>query len=89
MLWPFGFRERRGSPLACRLAGKLNGVKCMIARQENRPEEIPFDEPVEEPPAKLSPYAEPSPEDDPGRPVDPQPSSPPEFLHQRIATDER
>jgi hypothetical protein len=55
------------------------GVKRMTARQEGRPEEMPFDEPAEEPPGKPIPYAEPSPEDDPGRPVDPQPSAPPEF----------
>jgi hypothetical protein len=66
--------------LACRLAGKPDGVKRMTARQEGRPEEMPFDEPAEEPPGKQAPYAEPSPADDPGRPIDPQPSTPPEFL---------
>jgi len=59
----------------------------MTARQEGRPEEMPFDEPAEEPPGKPTPYAEPSPADDPGRPVDPQPSVPPEFLWRRVAIE--
>jgi len=53
----------------------------MTARQESRLEEMPFDEPAEEPLGQPRPYAEPSPADDPGRPVDPQPSTPPEFLN--------
>lgn len=39
-----------------------------------RPEEMPFDEPIEEPPAKPDRYAEPHPAERPGRPDDPKPS---------------
>ena len=51
---------------------------------ETRPDEAPFDEPVEEPPAHQIPYAEPCPDETPGRPADPKPvHSPPEVLRDR------
>lgn len=44
------------------------------------PEEMPFDEPIEEPPETPNRYTEPHPAETPGRPVDPVPDRlPPEF----------
>ena len=53
----------------------------MTANPQTRLEEVPFDEPVEEPPAKLIPYAEPRPKERPCGPLDPKPlKAPPEAL---------
>lgn len=56
----------------------------LLLDQGPRPEEIPFNEPVEEPPTEPIPYAEPGPAEDPRVPVDPMPSTyPPELPPER------
>jgi hypothetical protein len=56
--------------------------------QQARPEETPFDEPVEKPPETPIPYADPNPAETPGRQVDPKPSAaPPESRRPGIDLD--
>jgi hypothetical protein len=53
----------------------------MNERDEERPDEMPLNEPREEPPRETAPYADPTPQDDPGRILDPRPSgTPPEVV---------
>ena len=57
-----------------------NEMTIVTAGQDPRPEEVPFDEPIEEPPEVPDRYAEPNPSETPARPRDPGPSyCPPEF----------
>ena len=50
------------------------------------PDELPFDEPVGEPPREPNPYDEPSPAEYPGAPDEPMPSN---FPPDALSEDER